>query len=159
MVTDGLRRMHHVGITVRDVDRSLEFWRSFLGVEERWHRVLDAPYLGQITGYAGVNIDAAVIDLPGGMILEILNYLVDGKVPNPPDTANPGNIHICIEVDDIEEMWERAVRSGATPVSPGPVEVTAGPNKGVRACYLRDPDGITLELFKPVRFSTGSDLR
>jgi len=26
------------------------------------------------------------------------------------------------------------------------VEITAGPNTGVKACYLRDPDGITVEL-------------
>ena len=150
MVIDDLRRVHHIGITVRDVDRSVEFWISFLGVEPRWRQILDAPYLGRVTGYPGVNIDAAVIDLPGGVILEILNYLVDDKVPNPPETANPGNIHICIEAADIDAMWERAVRSGATPVSSGPVEITHGPNTGVRACYLRDPDGITLELFRPV---------
>ena len=150
MVIDDLRRIHHIGITVRDVGRSVEFWSSFLGVEPRWRQILNAPYLGRVTGYPGVNIDAAVIDLPGGVILEILNYLVDDKTPNPPETANPGNIHICIEVDDIEAMWKRAVRFGATPVSPAPVEITAGPNTGVRACYLRDPDGITVELFKPV---------
>ena len=105
MVTEGLRRIHHIGISVRDIDRSVEFWSSFLGVEPRWRQVLNAPYLGRVTGYPGVNIDAAVIDLPGGAILEILNYLVDEKEPNPPETANPGNVHICLEVDDIDIMW------------------------------------------------------
>ena len=150
MVIENLQRIHHIGITVRDVGRSVEFWRSFLGIEERWRQVLGAPYLGRVTGYPGVSIDVAIIDLPGGAVLEILNYLVDDKNPNPPETANPGNVHVCIEVDDIEEMWDRAIRSGATPISPGPVEVTAGPNTGVKACYVRDPDGITLELFEPV---------
>ncbi len=150
MEIEDLRRVHHIGITVRDIDRSVQFWRSFLGVEPRWRQVLDAPYLGRVTGYPGVNIDATVIDLPGGVVLEILNYLVDGKSPNPPETANPGNVHICLEVEDIDSMWDRAVSAGATPISPGPVEITAGPNTGVKACYLRDPDGITLELFRPV---------
>ena len=150
MVIDDLRRVHHIGITVRDAGRSVEFWSSFLGVEPRWRQILDAPYLGRVTGYPGVNIDAAVFELPGGVILEILNYLVDDKMPNPPETANPGNVHICLEVEDIGAMWERAIACGATPVSPSPVEITAGPNTGVKACYLRDPDGVTLELFKPV---------
>lgn len=150
MEIEDLRRVHHIGITVRDIDRSVQFWRSFLGVEPRWRQILDAPYLGRVTGYPGVNIDATVIDLPGGVVLEILNYLVDGKSPNPPETANPGNVHICLEVEDIDSMWDRAVSAGATPISPGPVEITAGPNIGVKACYLRDPDGITLELFRPV---------
>ena len=73
MVIEDLRRIHHVGITVRDVGRSLEFWRSFLGIEERWRQVLGAPYLGRVTGYPGVSIDIAIIDLPGGAVLEILN--------------------------------------------------------------------------------------
>jgi hypothetical protein len=29
------------------------------------------------------------------------------------------------------------------------VDITEGMNKGGRACYLKDPDGITLELFQP----------
>ena len=149
MVSEDLRRVHHVGITVRDVGRSVEFWSSFLGTEARWRQTLTAPYLGTVVGYPGVHIDAAVIDLPGGTILEILSYQVDDKTPNPPETANPGNVHICIEVDDIDAMWERAVACGAQPISPGPVLITHGPNQGVRGCYLRDPDGITFELFKP----------
>ena len=149
MVTEGLRPIHHVGITVRDVDRSVAFWSAFLGVEPRWRQVLDAPYLGDVTGYPGINIDATVIDLPGGAILEILEYKHDEKTPNPPDTANPGNVHVCFQVDDIEAMWQHAIDCGASPVSPGPVLITRGPNTGVRGCYLRDPDGITFELFRP----------
>lgn len=149
MVTAGPNRVHHIGITVRDVDRSLGFWKAFLGTEPRWRKVLDAPYLSLITGYSGVSMNAAVIDLPGGQILEILDYRISGKTPNPPDTANPGNIHICVETDDIDALWDRAAAAGGAPVSPGPVEITAGPNKGVKACYLRDPDGITVELFQP----------
>jgi hypothetical protein len=30
-----------------------------------------------------------------------------------------------------------------------PVAITAGANRGGFTCYLRDPDGITLELFQP----------
>ena len=150
VVIDDLRRVHHIGITVRDVGRTVEFWTAFLGVEARWRQTLTAPYLGKVVGYPGVNIDAAIIDLPGGMVLEVLGYLIDDRTPNPPETANPGNVHICIEVDDIQAMWDRAVSCGATPVSPGPVKITHGPNTGVRACYLRDPDGITFELFRPV---------
>ena len=144
------QRVHHIGITVRDVGRSVEFWKAFLGVEPRWRQILDGGYLGDVTGYQGIHLDAAVIELPGGTLLEILDYLTDDKSPNPDATANPGNVHICFETDDIDELWERALAAGARAVSPGPVEVTEGPNTGVRAGYLRDPDGITIELFNPV---------
>ena len=39
-----------------------------------------------------------------------------------------------------------AVACGARPVSERPIEVQAGPRAGTRLAYLRDPDGVTIEL-------------
>ena len=75
--------VHHVGMSVADLDVALGFWQRFLGVEARWRTVLDRPYLGRHVGYPGVRIDAAFVDLPGGVVLELLDYDVDGKTPNP----------------------------------------------------------------------------
>ena len=144
-----LEAIHHIGITVESVETTLAFWKSFLGVEPRWRQILDGPYLPDVTGYPGINLDASFIDLPGGIVLEILDYQVADKSPNDMATANPGNVHICFRVNDIDSAWQRAMDSGATPTSPGPVEVTIGPNQGAKACYLRDPNGITIELFQP----------
>jgi len=144
------RAVHHVGMSVADLDAALDFWRGFLGVEPRWRTVLDRPYLGRHVGYPGVAIDAAFVDLPGGIVLELLDYRVEGRSANPEATANPGNVHLCLEVADARAAWERAVAAGARPIVPeGPVDVDAGPNRGAHAAYLRIHDGITLELFEP----------
>ncbi len=112
--------------------------------------MLDRPYLGRHVGYPGVHIDAAFVDLPGGIVLELLDYQVDARTQNPDATANPGNVHLCLEVTDAAAAWERAVAAGAVPVVPeGPVDVDGGPNVGARAAYLRIHDGISLELFQP----------
>lgn len=142
--------VHHVGMSVADLDVALAFWERFLGVEARWRTVLERPYLGRHLGYPGVRIDAAFVDLPGGIVLELLAYRVEGKTPNPEATANPGNVHLCLQVDDVRAGWERAVAAGARPVVPeGPIDVDGGPNEGARASYLRIHDGISLELFQP----------
>jgi glyoxylase I family protein len=144
-----VRGVHHVGISVGSLEAAIEFWQGFLGLEPRWRTVLDRPYLGRHVGYPGVAIDAAFLDLPGGIVLELLDYRVDGKSPNPDATANPGNVHLCLLVDDATEAWERAVAAGAQPVVPeGPVDVDGGPNRGARAAYLRIHDGVTVELFQ-----------
>ena len=72
-------RVHHVGLTVASLDRALEFWEAFLGVERLWRMMLDRPYLGRHVGYPGVKIDAAFVPLPGGAILELLEYQLDGQ--------------------------------------------------------------------------------
>ena len=144
--SDGL---HHVGATVADLDRSLAFWEAFLGRARRFKTVLDRPYLGQILGFPGVQIDAAFVDLPGGVILELLDYRLPDRVPHTDDTRHPGNVHLCFRVEDADAAWRHAVACGARPVNPdGPVELDGGPNKGAKVAYLRDPDGISIELFQ-----------
>jgi catechol 2,3-dioxygenase-like lactoylglutathione lyase family enzyme len=143
-------RVHHVGYAVASLDRALEFWEAFLGVERLWRTVLDRPYLGRHVGYPGVKIDAAFVPLPGGAILELLEYQLADRQQNPEATANPANAHICLAVENAQSAWERAVALGARPVVPeGPVDIDGGPNKGARAAYLRIHDGITLEMIQP----------
>jgi creatinine amidohydrolase/Fe(II)-dependent formamide hydrolase-like protein len=97
----------------------------------------------------GIKIDAAFVDLPGGVILELLDYRHDDRVPHVDDTQHPGNVHLCFRVEDADAAWARAVACGARPVNPdGPVTLDGGPNKGAKVAYLRDPDGISLELFQ-----------
>jgi catechol 2,3-dioxygenase-like lactoylglutathione lyase family enzyme len=137
-------------MSVADLDEALAFWHAFLGVEPRWRALLDRPYLGRHVGYRGVRIDAAFVDLPGGQVLELLDYELPEKTANADGTANPGNVHLCLAVDDARVAWDCAVFAGARPLVPeGPVEVDGGPNRGARAAYLRIHDGITLELFQP----------
>ena len=144
--------LHHVGMSVADLDTALAFWEAFLGVRARWRTLLDRPYLGKHVGYPGVTIKAAFIDLPGGNTLELLDYQVADREQNSDRTANPGNVHLCLQVDDAAVAWRKAVDAGATPIVPdGPIDIDGGPNKGARAAYLRIHDGITLEFYQPAK--------
>jgi catechol 2,3-dioxygenase-like lactoylglutathione lyase family enzyme len=141
--------VHHVGMSVANLDEALSFWENFLGVKARVRAVLNRPYLGEIIGIPGVSIQAAFVDLPGGVVLELLDYERPDRKANPDTTSNPGNVHLCLAVDDIDLAWKRAVRCGARPVRPeGPVVIDGGPNVGARGAYLRVHDVITLELFQ-----------
>lgn len=144
-----LRAVHHVGVTVADLERSVEFWARLVGTPPRARNVLDGPRVGELVGYPGVRIDRCWLDLPGGVALELLHYRDHTDAPYDPGTAHPGNVHVCLLVDDMGAAHAHAVSCGARPVSAAPVEVAAGPNAGARVAYLRDPDGVTIELFQP----------
>lgn len=145
-----IESVHHIGMTVTSIEAALQFWESFLRKPARWVTVLDRPYLGQVVGYPNVAIKAAFVDLPGGGVIELLDYQVPGRSANAEATANPGNVHLCLLVNDANADWDHAVRCGARPISPdGPVQIDGGPNIGAQAAYLRIHDGITLELFQP----------
>jgi catechol 2,3-dioxygenase-like lactoylglutathione lyase family enzyme len=142
--------IHHSGISVEDLDTALAFWEPFLGTRARFRGRLDRPYLARSVGYPGVAIEAALFDLPDGRMVELLDYQVEGRERQPDDSFHPGHTHTCLTVSDCNDAWRRAVDAGAIPRSPdGPVEVDAGPNKGALVCYLRLPDGNSLELFQP----------
>jgi catechol 2,3-dioxygenase-like lactoylglutathione lyase family enzyme len=144
---------HHIGITVASLEKALAFWESFLGKPARWATALDSPYLSRVVGYPGASIKAALIDLPDGVVIELLDYhQVKERVANPDATANPGNLHFCLGVEDAQAVWAHAVSCGARPVSKeGPVEIDGGPNKGARVAYLRIHDGVTLEVLQPAK--------
>jgi catechol 2,3-dioxygenase-like lactoylglutathione lyase family enzyme len=144
---------HHIGITVASLEKALAFWEKFLGKPARWTTVLDRPYLGRIVGYPGVSIKAAFVDLPDGVVIELLDYhQVNERVANPEATANPGNLHFCLRVEDAVAVWAHAVSCGAHPVSSeGPVDIDGGPNEGASVAYLRIHDGVTLEILQPAR--------
>ena len=141
--------VHHLGMTVASLEVALRFWEGFLGKPARWTTVLDRPYLSRVVGYPKIAIKAAFIDLPGGGVIELLDYQAVERSSNSDATANPGNVHLCLKVVDARAAWQQAVRCGARPISPdGPVAIDGGPNIGAQAAYLRIHDGITLELFQ-----------
>jgi len=138
--------VHHIGITVADLDAAVDFWERLLAVPSRDRRVLQGPQLGTMVGYPGIHIDSCWIDLPGGGALELLRYLDRDDAAYDPGTAHPGNVHVCLRVDDMSAAHAHAVACGAEPVSAQPIEVAAGPRAGTRLAYLRGPDGVTIEL-------------
>lgn len=140
------RHVHHVGVSVADLDRAAGFWSRLLGSPPRDRRVLDGPGVGRLVGYPGVRVDSCWFDLPGGVALELLEYLDRPEAPYDPGTAHPGNVHLCLGVDDLDAALAHAGACGARLVGEGPVEVAAGPRAGTRLAYLRDPDGVTIEL-------------
>ena len=63
------------------------------------------------------------------------------------ETYNAGNAHLCLVVDDLAADFDRLLGRVAFR-DPEPVEIPWGPYSGGKACYLRDPDGISVELIE-----------
>jgi catechol 2,3-dioxygenase-like lactoylglutathione lyase family enzyme len=144
-VTAMLERTDHVGYTVSDLDRSVEFWARLLEHDPKARKTWDVPYLSRIQGYEDVKVEAAFFDLPGGLTLELIQY------HNPPhaavdmETYNVGNAHLSFVTDDLHRTFDR-LRGTAQLRSPEPVRIEWGPYEGGFAARVRDPDGITIEL-------------
>jgi lactoylglutathione lyase len=138
----------HGGITVKDMDASLRFYRDGLGLEQEFDKILDGPYLNVVLGLDHDSIRAVYLRIPGGGFVELLEYRGIERLPAASRPCDFGSGHLCLYVDDVEGMHARLVSLGFHARSDQVVDITAGPNTGARSCYMADPDGYSVELFQ-----------
>lgn len=144
-------RPHHMGLQVADLERSLAFYRDILGFEVVFAWNPRAPYIAELVGYPGVDLHAAILRLPDSSVfLELLEYRNVDRHPVDTGTANPGTAHIAFFVGDLDGLYGRLTERGVGSVS-RPVTPTIGPNRGGRAVYMLDPDGVRVELIETSR--------
>jgi lactoylglutathione lyase len=142
--------VHHAGVTVADLERSLALYRDLLGLEVVLAYERTEPDIGRIVGYPDCRIRIAFLQAPGDSArLELLQYLNPEGTPRSYESRDPGTGHVCFRVEDIHGIHARLVAAGYRCRSEEPVEITQGPNRGAFALYFRDPDGYTVELIQP----------
>jgi catechol 2,3-dioxygenase-like lactoylglutathione lyase family enzyme len=142
--------LHHTCYTVSSLDRALAFYRDVLGCEVLAEQEKQGGYLAAIVGYPDAHVRMAHLRAPGGEhVIELFEYLspAGGRADVAP--PNVGASHLCFLVDDLPALYERLCSLGVDSFVSPPVEVDTGMNTGGYALYLRDPDGITVELFQP----------
>ena len=140
----------HTGITVSNLERSLDFWQNVLGLELS-HRVHQTGELAaEITGVPGAEISLAVLKVPGGHKIELLQYLAPADRKQNVDfrPCDVGSVHVALTVDDLNAVLEKIAASGWK-AGRKPQTLTTGPNAGKRVIYVRDPDGTTIEFMQP----------
>jgi catechol 2,3-dioxygenase-like lactoylglutathione lyase family enzyme len=140
--------LDHIGFSVASLDRSIPFYTALLGEEPLLRKKWDVEYVGEVVGYRGLVLEAAFWRLPGGTILELIEYVEPPPRSVDLETYNIGNAHLCLVTDDMDSDFERLRPLGAAFQSERPVEIPWGPYRGGKACYLRDGDGISIELLE-----------
>jgi catechol 2,3-dioxygenase-like lactoylglutathione lyase family enzyme len=141
-----VRGIDHAGITVASVAAALGFYRDLLGLRVTDEGEDEGPEQDAITGQSGVRMRYAELDLGGGRLLEVIEYLAPTGTPLAQRPCDPGASHLALRVDDVDAVYERLVAAGVT-VPGRPTTITApGAWHGARCVYVEDPDGRTVEL-------------
>lgn len=136
--------LDHVNVVVSDPERSIAFYCHLLGLSVVMDRMLEGLWFEDVTDIAGARARCVILDGPGNTCrIELLAYLgADGK-PVPANTlpATVGLRHFAVRVDNIEACLatlEEPPLIIAVPRDIVPV--------GKRMAYVRDPDGVIVEL-------------
>ena len=124
-----LRGFHHVALTVSDLDASIAWYESVLGLTTRFRE-------------PGDERRAAVLQFEDGRFAVGLVEFADSR-DLPFDPHRQGLDHLAFSVDRLEDLHDWADRLGAAGVShSGVVEIPPG-----AILNLKDPDGLALALF------------
>ena len=137
---------NHTSFTIADMEKSVKFWTELLGFKAASVSPREGRWQEEVTGIAGASL--MVAHLYGhGHHIEFFQYLA-GAVPGAaPAPALGGAAHVCLETDDIERTWAALLKEGAT--AQGAIAtVTTGAVGGAKAGYIRDPNGILIELLQ-----------
>jgi catechol 2,3-dioxygenase-like lactoylglutathione lyase family enzyme len=142
-----VKAIHHIGITVPDLERAIDFYHGVLGLEfsSEPSPVFDDPGLGPAVGVLDANLRQVCLRC-GDSLVELLEYTQPeppNRVPLPPNGI--GAAHLAFRVDDIESAKADLEAKGVQFLSPIQY-VDSGVLAGWRWVYFHDPDGNTLEL-------------
>jgi glyoxylase I family protein len=157
MPSGKIKATNHTSFTVGDLDRVAAFFGD-LGVEVAYLQAASRGVMEGVTGVEGAEVRVAYVKCPDHQI-ELFEYSGPPErarvLPRPCDV---GAAHVAFEVDDLAAIVTRAARHGFHPVrAPVTVDMTtldtvpAGrkpQGRGLRNCYLRDADGLTIELME-----------
>jgi catechol 2,3-dioxygenase-like lactoylglutathione lyase family enzyme len=138
--------INHMSFTVADVERCVRFWTYVLGFKGAPASQRVGGQLGRVTGVPGAEF--MVAHLYGyGHHMEFIQYTKGSAGVPKLEPSMAGVAHVCFEVDEIDRTWNELVAAGATPQ--GEVtEISGASGGGYRAGYIRDPNGILIELLQ-----------
>ena len=140
-----------VGMTVADMDRSIEFFSNVLTFE----KVSDVEVTGgdyeRLQGLFGLRMRVVRMKL-GNESIELTEYLAPRGRPFPSDTRSNDHWfqHVAVIVSDMDAAYRVLRRHKVQHASSGPQRLpdwnkNAG---GIQAFYFRDPDGHFLEILQ-----------
>jgi catechol 2,3-dioxygenase-like lactoylglutathione lyase family enzyme len=143
-------RINHVSFTVRDLDRTVEFYEHVLGFRLLGRKRRNYPGLAkglfgtslQTTGDADILI--ANMQAPG-LEVEFIQYTQPASQPYGGDPSTAGSAHLALDCSDIHAERSRLEGLGVH-FNSREIVIDDGTGHPWQWCYFRDPDGICVEL-------------
>jgi methylmalonyl-CoA/ethylmalonyl-CoA epimerase len=131
-----MARINHLAIVVEQIEPALKFWRDALGLA-----------VGQIQRNEAEEVEIAFLPLGEGEI-ELLAPLNEGSgVAKFLARRGAGMHHVCLEVENIEDVMQRLREHGVELLNDTPKENEAG----TKYCFVHPKSalGVLVELYEP----------
>ena len=141
----------HIGICVRDMDRSLAFYRDILGMTVLGDRMTDPTEGGRLHNYRRERQARRWVSLAYGPdaapTLTLTSHPGDNPDGEPIKLDEVGISHLSFGVEDVKGLTRELLEKGAQLA--GPMESFTDADGNIRCIYVKDPDGILVQFNPP----------
>ncbi len=141
-------KQHHVALTVRDLERSVRFYTRELGLIHDDTVAMDEPAAYRIFGIVGVTVRTAILFTARGHRIDLHEFSSGKNSRADLQFDRPGFQHLGLGVENLDELGKQLELDG--------VEIVAAPFQtptGEKIAFVRDPDGVVLQLIEENRWT------
>ena len=139
----------HVGLTISDIERSLDFYQNVLGMTFEGRMHMAGPETEALFARKGAEVDVAYvkgnadIDSP---TVELIQFTTSEAEKDVCDLHKTSISELCFYVPDIDALYEHLIKNNVECISaPQFFDFTEFGFSKSKAIYFKDPDGIILE--------------
>ena len=134
-----IESIRHLGIVVRDIDKSLEFYK-YLGYEVVADVKEDGIFIDKILGLRDSDLRTVKMTYMGRHMIELLHYINPISEDNLKRVNFVGCSHFALSVSDIESLYKNLLKIGVEFISE-PIS-----NGKVKIAFCKDPNDVYIEL-------------
>lgn len=130
-----VKQINHVAVVVDDMEKALRFWRDALGMD-----------LQELRDVPAEKSQVAFLPLQGAEVELVKPTTDDSGIAKYLARRGPGMHHICLEVDDIDEMLKQLRSKEIRLINEEPR--TAADGKKYAFIHPESTAGVLVELYQ-----------
>jgi catechol 2,3-dioxygenase-like lactoylglutathione lyase family enzyme len=136
----------HVGIVVKDLEKQLQFYKDYLGLEVYYSQTERGLFLENLIGYTKVEPLIYKLGKNNNTIVELL-YFKDYELVNNKKLINNGITNFALTVENLDELYIYLKNKGINFVN----TPSLSEDKKYKVCFCQDYDLNYIELVEKIK--------
>lgn len=140
-----LKRAHHIGLCVIDIDTCISFWKDILGLKQTADFNMKEEFLDFVQGKEDMDYRIVKFETPEGFMIELLQdrgHVVKPQIENSLQAA--GLRHFALEVTNVDEFYDKFLKRGYKTIS----APATSKDKSMKLFFVRDPEENLIEIMQ-----------
>jgi catechol 2,3-dioxygenase-like lactoylglutathione lyase family enzyme len=138
-----MAELFHVGLTVKDLERSLKFYRDVAGMTAGAIFDGQSAEFDALTNNPGARLRGVHLKA-GPFMLQLLEYKAGGAGALDLHHNKIGSPHLSFYVPDVEAKYAELKQRGEVAITSDLVQIA----RNMRSFYTEDPDGVPVEFLQ-----------